>query len=517
MNPAGNEPFSSDLWQQALERFADAAHITVKLFDADEHLVFGPVNPTPLFQLFKEAGYDPGMFADCARRCLAHTESRPTVIVSEFYGLAVIGTSLVQEGKVVGAAVGGYAFVDFSQVSEIQRLASNAGIKFDRMWQVAREQKPVPKQRLILNGELLQVLGDTLLRENFRNRQYEHATRELKEVAEAKEKTRLELEQTATELRETARELKEVAEAKEKTRLELEQTATELRETARELKEVAEAKEKTRLALEQSAGELRETALELEEVAKKKDRLHQEFREQEDTLRKVEKMAAAGRLAAAMAHEINNPLAAVTNVLYLLHTAVGVDESGRMLVDTATKELARVSRIVKQSLSYYRVGVIPRDLDLGGIVNESLHIFSPKILKADIEVKPRIDNGTVMVGFADELRQVIDNLLHNALESMPSGGRLSISVHDSFDWTRNKNRRKGVRLTIADTGCGIPDEILSHVFEPFFTTKLEKGTGLGLWVLQGIVLKHEGVMTLRSSEAAGKSGTTISIFLPAQF
>jgi signal transduction histidine kinase len=489
MNPAGNEPFSSDLWQQALERFADAAHITVKLFDADEHLVFGPVNPTPLFQLFKEAGYDPGMFADCARRCLAHTESRPTVIVSEFYGLAVIGTSLVQEGKVVGAAVGGYAFVDFSQVSEIQRLASNAGIKFDRMWQVAREQKPVPKQRLILNGELLQVLGDTLLRENFRNRQYEHATRELKEVAEAKEKTRLELEQTATELR----------------------------ETARELKEVAEAKEKTRLALEQSAGELRETALELEEVAKKKDRLHQEFREQEDTLRKVEKMAAAGRLAAAMAHEINNPLAAVTNVLYLLHTAVGVDESGRMLVDTATKELARVSRIVKQSLSYYRVGVIPRDLDLGGIVNESLHIFSPKILKADIEVKPRIDNGTVMVGFADELRQVIDNLLHNALESMPSGGRLSISVHDSFDWTRNQNHRKGVRLTIADTGCGIPDEILSHVFEPFFTTKLEKGTGLGLWVLQGIVLKHEGVMTLRSSEAAGKSGTTISIFLPAQF
>ena len=98
---------------------------------------------------------------------------------------------------------------------------------------------------------------------------------------------------------------------------------------------------------------------------------------------------------------------------------------------------------------------------------------------------------------------------------MPSGGRLSISVHESFDWTRNHGDRKGVRLTIADKGCGVPKHYRSKIFEPFFTTKPEKGTGLGLWILPGIILKHDGVMSLRSSDRAGKSGTTISVFMPS--
>lgn len=173
--PAGSALFGSDLWQAALEKYADATHLTVTLFDADARAVFGPVHSTPLFHLFEEAGYDPGIFTECARRCIAQTEGRPPVLVSQFHGLAVVGASLELERKIVGAAVGGYALADFSQVSEIQRLAKQSGIVFERVWEVARKQPPVAQQRLIVYGELLQVLGDALLRENYRTRQYEQA------------------------------------------------------------------------------------------------------------------------------------------------------------------------------------------------------------------------------------------------------------------------------------------------------------------------------------------------------
>ena len=203
MKPPHDVLFSSDLWLQALDRYASDTHLSVKLFDAGERIVFGPVHSTPLFQLFEERGYDPGIFSKCARWCLHQTDTRPAVMVSEVYGLAVIGTSLVLEGEIVGAAVAGYAFVDFSQLSEIQRLAKDAGIEFERLWQVAREQKPVPKQRLMLNGELLQVLGDALLRENYRTRQYEEAALKLEEASRAKDQANHELEQKAVALRES--------------------------------------------------------------------------------------------------------------------------------------------------------------------------------------------------------------------------------------------------------------------------------------------------------------------------
>ena len=171
MNPSSEVLFSSELWERALEKYAAVTHMTVKLFDAELRSFCGPIHPTPLFQLFDESGYDPGIFVECARRCLLQTDNRPTVIVSQVQGLAVIGTSLTLEGRVIGAAIGGYVLADFSQVSEIQRLARQADINFDRLWEVARQQQPVPQNRLIVNGELLQVLGDALLRENYRTRQ----------------------------------------------------------------------------------------------------------------------------------------------------------------------------------------------------------------------------------------------------------------------------------------------------------------------------------------------------------
>ncbi len=167
--------FSSDLWEAALEKYASAVRLTVNLFDADGSGVVGPVHPTPLFQLFHDHGYDPGIFSECARRCIAQTDRRPAVLVSHFQGLAVVGASLALDDRIVGAAVAGYAFVDFSQVSEIQRLAREAGISFEALWHIARTQAPVPQGRLVVQGELLQVLGDSLIRENYRARQYQQA------------------------------------------------------------------------------------------------------------------------------------------------------------------------------------------------------------------------------------------------------------------------------------------------------------------------------------------------------
>ena len=183
MNPSNDILFGSDLWESALEKYAGVTHVTVKLFDTDLRPVYGPIHPTPLFEIFDRGGYDPGLFVQCACQCLAQTRERPAVTVSKVHGLAVIGTSLVLDGKIVGAAVAGYVLLDFSQLSEIQRVAKDGHLDFEHLWQVAREQSPISQQRLSMNGALLQVLGDALLRENSRTRQYEKAAQKLHEAA----------------------------------------------------------------------------------------------------------------------------------------------------------------------------------------------------------------------------------------------------------------------------------------------------------------------------------------------
>jgi PAS domain S-box-containing protein len=235
------------------------------------------------------------------------------------------------------------------------------------------------------------------------------------------------------------------------------------------------------------------------------------LRLQEEMLRKTEKMAAAGQLAASLAHEINNPLSSVTNALYLLKIS-RLDGDASSLVDTASSELARVSRIVKQSLSYYRLGTVPREFDLSAIVEESIQIFDEKSRRANILLLRRVRPGLRVVGFPDEIRQVIDNLLLNAIEATSARGVISVYVHPSRKWG---GRLTGVRLTIGDSGCGISGPNVYRVFEPFYTTKPEKGTGLGLWVVRGIVAKHDGQIHVRSTERAGRNGTVISIFWPA--
>jgi signal transduction histidine kinase/ActR/RegA family two-component response regulator len=179
--------FGSDLWRPALDKYAVATGLSVELFDVEERVVLSSEHPVPLVALFREHGFEPGLFAECARRSLLQTYARPAVVVDESHGLTVIGASLVLEGAIVGAAVAGYALAGFSNVAAVRRWADAIGVPFDRLWPIARRQPPVPERRLLLHGELLQVLGDALLRENYRTRQYEDTVVKLNSASAAKD------------------------------------------------------------------------------------------------------------------------------------------------------------------------------------------------------------------------------------------------------------------------------------------------------------------------------------------
>ena len=230
----------------------------------------------------------------------------------------------------------------------------------------------------------------------------------------------------------------------------------------------------------------------------------------EEALRRSEKLAAAGRMAATIAHEINNPLEAVTNLLYLARQDKGIPDPARELLDLADRELQRVAHIARQTLGFYRETSGPGAVTVTQVLEEVLAIYSARAAMRQIRLETSFDDAGELSGLRGELRQLFSNLLANALDATPEGGRIRVRVRRA-----RRNGRSGISVAIADSGTGIPDELHKRIFEPFFTTKKDVGTGLGLWLASEIVQKHSGEIRVRSSMRPTRSGSIFIVFLPA--
>jgi signal transduction histidine kinase len=233
----------------------------------------------------------------------------------------------------------------------------------------------------------------------------------------------------------------------------------------------------------------------------------------EEALRQTEKLAAMGRVAGIIAHEINNPLEAITNAFFLLRDHPSLDEEARYYASLAEQELVRVSHITRQTLSFYREAKQPVTLTVATLLDDVLELQARRMQMARIAVEKRYAALGQLQGFPVELKQVFLNLIGNAIQAMPEGGRLRLSVRETG---RYNGSVSGIAVSVIDTGSGIKAEDAKHLFEPFFSTKSEKGTGLGLWISRGIVQKYEGKITFRSVRAGGESATCFRVFLPLQ-
>jgi len=232
----------------------------------------------------------------------------------------------------------------------------------------------------------------------------------------------------------------------------------------------------------------------------------------EQAVLEAEKLATTGRMAAILAHEINNPLDTIMNCLDLLNNE-NLQSGDRTYLEIASSELQRVVRITRNTLGFYRRGEQAETFDCSGLATEVISTFMPLTNGRGVQLEARIQDGQIIRGFSGEIRQLLTNLIMNAMDAESTIVRVTISAsHD-----RKDPERLGVRISVADNGKGVSREDAPKVFEPFFTTKGEKGTGLGLWVCKGIVQKHDGAIACRSLVGPPRRGSVFSVFLPSAY
>jgi PAS domain S-box-containing protein len=230
----------------------------------------------------------------------------------------------------------------------------------------------------------------------------------------------------------------------------------------------------------------------------------------QDALIRSEKLASVGRMAATIAHEINNPLEAVMNTIFIARLNLGESGKAREALDLADQELRRVAHMVRQTLGFYRESTTPAAMSVNAVVESAIDLLKNKIAVKHANVRRHYEAEVEITGVAGEMRQVFSNLLSNSLDAIESGGSITVSVGrpEVFD------SEERVTLTFSDDGMGIRPEALPRIFEPFFTTKDAVGTGLGLWIARQLVERHGGAISVKSSIDGQPRGTTFSIVLP---
>jgi PAS domain S-box-containing protein len=236
-------------------------------------------------------------------------------------------------------------------------------------------------------------------------------------------------------------------------------------------------------------------------------------RHAEEALVRAEKLAVAGRMAASIAHEINNPLDAAMGLVYVSLNDGGVPQHIKEQLKLVQNELHRAALITRSTLTFYRESRNPVPTDVVDLIESVLAFQEPNIRKAGVEVRKELICSQPVCAFPGELRQIFTNLICNAIDAMRTNGKLVVRVHPANDLY---SQRAGCRIVIADSGPGIPHQIRKKLFEPFFTTKGEKGTGLGLWIANQLVQKHGGRIKLRSrcSGPEREGGTVFVVWLP---